>query len=313
MLFFSLYRRFRSALSHSDNRIISERYIHSENLRRNVMGWKYNFVTIEELAKWTCEWVKTFPSTYDIIIGIPRSGLLVSCIVAVRLGKPLSTPELFCQKKYWTGQESNSSQEFKNILLIDDSISSGATLERSLGLLRSCCNDLNITRAVLIVSEESKSLVDFYYKLIPQPRLFEWNMLHIKRGITVSDFDGVICENCPEGVDSDEQLYLAWIKNAKPYLIPAFEIDAIVSSRLEKYRYLTQEWLAKHGVRYNKLVLWDVQSKQEREGKFAKYKIEEILKIKPVIIWESNYIQAQQIWKATKIPTLCTDVKILFA
>jgi len=262
---------------------------------------------------WTCEWIKVFPISYDIIVGIPRSGLLVANIIASKLGKILTTPELFSQKIGWISTTITKKEEYKNILLVDDSIYSGKTMEKALELLYSYRPNIKITKAVLIVNENSKNLVDLYYKVIPHPRIFEWNLLHAKRGTIAIDLDGVVCENCPPGVDFNEDLYINWIKNAKPYLIPTFEIDFIVSCRLEKYRPSTEAWLCRHNVKYKELILWDIPSKDKREGRYAEYKIEQFLKIKPDMVWESNFSQAEKIWKATKIPTLCIDEMVLFS
>jgi len=309
---FSVYKKLRNTLADSNNKTVSKLYLRARNIERNITGTKYNFVTVDELVLWTTEWIKSFPNTYDVIVGIPRSGLLVANLIALKFGKPLTTPELFIRDHYWKSKLIDNKRQYKNILLVDDSITSGKTMEESLQLLRSYRENLNITKAALIATNDSKVLVDLYYKVIPHPRVFEWNLLHSKKGKLVSDLDGVICENCPPGVDSNEELYTDWIKNAKPYLIPAFEIDAIVSNRLEKYHSDTEKWLAKHGVRYKELILWDIQSKQERDGKHAQRKIEVLLKIKPDMFLESSFAEAKQIWDATKISTLCIDEMILF-
>lgn len=310
LVLFAMYKKLRNILANSDSRTLSKLYLRTKSLERNIMGGEYSFVTVDELLIWTTEWIKSFPTTYDVIVGIPRSGLLVANLVALKLGKPLSTPELFIQGRYWKSTLIDKKGEYEKILLVDDSITGGKTMEESVQLLQTCRGNLNITKAVLMATKDSKDFVDLYYRIIQHPRIFEWNLLHAKKGKLATDLDGVICENCPPGVDSDEKLYTAWIKSAKQYLIPAFEIDVIVSNRLEKYRSDTEKWLYKHGVRYKELILWDIQSKKERDGKQAQRKTEVLLKIKPDIFWESCMGEAKQIWKATKIPTLCIDEMI---
>lgn len=312
LTFLSIYKRLRNILARSDNKALSRFYLQTKSQERNIMGARYSFITVDDLVIWTTEWIKSFPNTYDIIIGIPRSGLLVANLVALKLGKPLTIPELFIEERYWKSKFIDKIKDHKNILLIDDSITSGKSMDKSFQILNSYCKNLNITKAALIATEQSKELVDLYFKIIPHPRMFEWNLLHAKKGKLATDLDGVICENCPPGVDLDEELYVDWIRNAKPYLIPSFEIDVILSNRLEKYRSDTEEWLDKYNVRYKKLILWDIQSKGERNGKHAQHKIEVLFKIKPDIFWESSFLEAEQIWKATKIPTICIDKMILF-
>ncbi len=308
------YRKLNAVLTKSDGKTVSRLYLRAKHLERSIIGGKYNFVSVDDLVIWTNEWVKSLPNSYDVIVGIPRSGLLVASLIALKLGKPLSTPELFIQGQYWLSEEieRKGKAEHKNILLVDDSIDTGKDMAKSMQLLSSHCGNLNITKAALMAHEDSKTLVDLYYKIIPHPRLFEWCLVHANKGRLAADLDGVICENCPPGFDSDEELYIEWIRTAKPYIIPVFEIDVIVSNRLEKYRSDTEEWLAQHGVGYKELILWNISSKLERDGKLAQNKIESLLKIKPDIIWESNLSQAKQIWEATEIPVLCVDEMILF-
>lgn len=311
----SNYKKLKNALITIDNQTLAKLYLRARSLERSIKGQRHTLVTVEELLVWTTEWIKSFSRRYDLVVGVPRSGLLVANIIALKLGKPLTTPELLSKNYYWEVEKGvkKGKKKHENILLVDDSITSGKTMKKSLKLLRLDNKNSKITKAVLIATKETKSLVDLHYKLISQPRIFEWNLLHAKKGKLVSDLDGVICENCPPGVDLNEKHYLRWLKEAKPYLIPTFEIDVILSSRLERYRIETERWLAKHGVRYKELILWNLQSKQERNGKHAQYKTKALLKIKPEMFWESSFGEAKQVWKATKIPTLCVNRMILFS
>lgn len=310
----SVYKSVRHCFYVSDNKFNARLYSRIRYLEKSVIGGSYRFVRVEDLIIWSNEWIKKLGSNYDIVIGIPRSGLLVANLIALKLGKPLTTPELFAKGEYWKSKLINNNLGgYKKILLVDDSVSSGRSIEESYEVLRSLSKDLVITKAALIVSECSKNFVDTYYKVVPQPRLFEWNLLHAKKGKVALDLDGVLCENCPPGVDTNEQAYVRWISSARPYLIPTFEIDAIISCRLEKYRSFTEQWLVRHNVRYKELVLWDLDSKREREGKYSLHKIEALFRIKPDIYWESNSKQAEEIWKATRIPTLCVDDMVLYS
>jgi len=309
----SFYRKARMAVERCENRTVSRLYLRWKNLEHGLMDWRYSFVTFTELVSWTSEWARSFPGSYDVIVGIPRSGLLVASIVALKFGKPLTTPELLAENRYWKSVQMGGEHGYRRLLLIDDSISSGETFKKNLEMVRVASQKCEVATGALIVTPEAKHLVDFYYVEIPHPRLFEWNMLHVKKGVLAVDLDGVICENCPPGVDADEALYTAWIRSAKPYLIPTFEIDFIVSSRLERYRKETEEWLSRHGVRYRELMLWNIESKREARGRHVQQKIEKLLRIKPEMFWESSLVQAREIWRATKIPTLCIDEMRLFA
>jgi uncharacterized HAD superfamily protein len=313
-----IYTKIDRSLYSQKNKTLSRCYIRVKNVQRELSG-KCTFVSFEELLAWTLEWIKTFPETYEVIVGVPRSGLLVASIIATKLGKPLSTPELLNEGKFWLSTHIEetagkpSAHEFKNILLVDDCCSRKIILEEPKQLLLSRYNNAKITKAALLVRDSIVNDVDMYYKVLTNyPPVGEWNLLHWKRGIVAVDMDGVICEDCSFDIDQDEHLYTKWLQNAKPYLIPTFTIDYIISNRLEKYRQETKQWLENHGVKYNTLVLWNLPSKKHRENKFSQHKINALLEVKPSVFWESSYNQALEIWRATNIPTICFDEMIAF-
>lgn len=313
---YARYRRFRRRLRRIDNPTFSRLFLRSRYLKRNLSGRRFNFVTIDQATIWTNQWVRTFPQQYDLIVGVPRSGMLIATIIALKLGKGLTTPDLLKLGKYWHSSQAGdgfSLDDVKHILLVDDSIDKGRAMRTALDQIRSTGRTFEITRGALIVREDTKHLADLYFRVIEPPRTFEWNILHRKiasysaQGILAVDLDGVLCANPPAGADNDEAWYLEWIRAANPYLIPRFEIDHIVTCRLEKYRQETERWLERQGVRYGKLHMWDVPNKGLRGENFADHKIDMLLKLKPDLFWESDLKQAERIWQATRIPTLCVD------
>ncbi len=310
---YNTYSQGKQKLFSNHSEVISRLYLQTRHLKRKNLGGRLSFLSIEDLVVWTNQWIPSLPQRYDVIVGIPRSGLLVATIVALRLGKPLTTPDLFSRNDFWLSNRLPYPDSGNNILLVDDSVDSGQTMAEAHMKVESAAPDGKITTAALIVSPESAGRVDCYHKIIPLPRVFEWNLLHCKKGKLVSDLDGVLAENCPSGYDQDEKLYVKWLKNCKPYIIPYFEIDVILSSRLEKYRRQTEVWLKQHHILYKKLILWDLDCKSNRQGKNAQFKIKHILRIQPDLVWESSYLEAKEIWEKTKVPTLCTDEMILFS
>lgn len=309
-------RKIRKKSRSIDAPVYSRMYLQSRNLKRNLKGKNFNFVTVDQASIWTMEWIKTFPRQYDLIVGVPRSGMLIASIVALKLGKGLTTPELFAEGKYWHSvkiKDKPPLEKMNNVLVVDDAIDTGRAMAKAMDLMHSVYPNIEIDKGSLIVHEDNKSKVDLYHQVIQPPRVYEWNILHRKiasywdHGVLGIDMDGVLCENCPKGVDADEDSYRQWLRSAKPYLIPAFEIDAIVTCRLEKYRAETEQWLAANNVKYKSLHMWDVPTKGDRNGKFAKHKIDALLKLKPDMFWESSWDQSQKIWNRTKIPTLCID------
>ena len=174
------------------------------------------------------------------------------------------------------------------VLLVDDSINSGKTMNNTIEKILNHDKQIHIDTLALIPIKSAANKVTYYYKTIEEPRIFEWNLMHAKKAKTATDLDGVICENCPPLIDADESKYTDWIKNAKPHFIPNFEIDAIITCRLSKYRDETINWLKKHDVKYKEIYFWGIRSKVDRKGGHAQYKIASLFKVMPDIFWESS-------------------------
>ena len=79
-------------------------------------GQHYSFVSFEDVVVWTRELTRKIPNEFDVIIGIPRSGLLVANLIALKFGRPLSTPELFVEGKFWLSRAISRNNEFVRIL-----------------------------------------------------------------------------------------------------------------------------------------------------------------------------------------------------
>jgi len=105
--------------------------------------------------------------------------------------------------------------------------------------------------------------------------------------------DGVLCAD--PSIDDDGPLYINEITNAPEKFIPKYTINNIVTCRLEKYRNITEQWLLKHNIKYNNLIMLNFNTKDERIkwGKHAEYKAEKYLVSNDVIFFESSLAQAK--------------------
>ena len=152
-------------------------------------------------VSYVVDWTKRLPSDYDVIIGVPRSGLWIANIIALRFGKPLSTPECFVKSEIWyTKKMKMDITKYKKILLVDDTVSTGKKIIDTLQQLKAFNPDLDISTAVFMVTNKGKKLVDYYYTTKEPPHLFEWNILsaNVLLGSVSTDLDGVLCHDCPE-------------------------------------------------------------------------------------------------------------------
>ena len=250
------------------------------------------------------------PNDFDCIIGIPRAGLMFANIIASVYGCPLATPEGFVRGEVWFASECTYSKPFKKVLVVEDSLCTGKQLRTAVDKLADYNPEMTIKTACLFVKTGRGVQVDYVLLQHKNWTIGEWNLLTSLgfMGRLGSDLDGVLCEDCPMGVDDDGVRYREWLLHAQPLLIPRFEIEAVVTSRLEKYRVETEAWLKQHGVKYKELIMLDLPSAKERNFKaVVKHKTEAIRQADMEWYWESNWNEAEQIHRKAHVPVLCVS------
>lgn len=213
--------------------------------------------SIEDLNNSIVNNLSKFPHDVDLIVGIPRSGMLPANLLALYLNKPFTDIDSFIEGKIYSSGERGKyidSSTTHKILIVDDSIDKGGAKRKAESKLQEVKNNYELLYAAIYATSKSVSFVDFYCEIIDTNRVFQWNLFHHNSIIPYScfDIDGVLCKNPP--LDDDGPIYSNYLRNAVPYLIPSLEIDTIVSCRLEKYRSQTEAWLKENGVKYKKLI-----------------------------------------------------------
>lgn len=253
-----------------------------------------------------------FPHNIDLIVGIPRSGMLPANLLALYLNKPFTDIDSFVEGRIYASGERGAfinKTNTKQILVVDDSIYSGNALTKAKKKLAPIINDYDIKFAAIIASKEGSEIIDYFCEIIDTPRVFQWNIFHHNGYIPHScfDIDGVLCQNPP--IDDDGPLYREYITNAIPLYIPTLEIDTLVTCRLEKYRKETEEWLKKNNVRYKHLVMLNMKTKEDRIkwGKHGQYKGDIYKKSNNILFVESSLSEAIEISKISNKPVFCTE------
>jgi Uncharacterized conserved protein len=288
------------------------RYPRLYNTAKKISGRSPKIVSFSEGFLFAADWAKKIPNNFDAIVGVPRNGLLIANVLASAMGKPLSTPDCFMRNEVWFSKDGVLPKKYHSILLVEDAIDLGRALNKAEEQLHQYDKDLEIKKASLFVSSRAKQKVDYYYaSLKGNSTIFEWNLLTATGAVfgkLAVDMDGVLCVDCPPEVDADEDSYVKWIENVEPFLIPAFHVDAIVTSRLEKYRPQTEKWLKANGVKYGQLIMLNLPDKTQRTyASIVDHKVKSVCSLKPNWFWESSLLEAKAINKQAKIPVLCTQ------
>jgi len=174
----------------------------------------------------------------------------------------------------------------------------------------------NIKYAAVYGFSTCAAKIDFWIMNCEQPRVFQWNYLnHFIVQQSCWDIDGLLCLDPTDEQNDDGIEYEKFLRNARPIMIPKYEILAIVTSRLEKYREPTEEWLSRHGVKYKELYMFDAATAEERRrmGMHAGFKAKVYKSLNSAyFFYESDRKQAIEISKLSGKPCFCTTTDELF-
>lgn len=275
------------------------------------------FVTITQLERDLVDNAVKIPQDIDLVVGVPRSGMLVASLIALQMNLPLADLDTYMNKKtFQTGTTKSDKKlrpfdKIKKILIVEDSVCYGNSILEVKEKLQEMSLSHEYIFFAAYVTQLGKKYVDIYLRMIGFPRLFEWNYLH--NGLLQNaccDIDGVLC-NDPSDIENDDgENYLNFISNTQVKLLPTAQIGYIVTSRLEKYRPQTEAWLRKNGIEFKQLIMMNVETAEERRalGNHAEYKAT-FFKTHKDAFWfiESDAGQAEIINRITDKPVFCVD------
>lgn len=262
--------------------------------------------------------IPQLPDDIDLVVGIPRSGMIPAYMIALFMNKPCcSLTELKNGILPENGnRQINSTNSFQKILIVDDSVSSGTAINKAKDDIKTFNIPQKILYYSVFVTENSKNFVDYYGVITDPLRIFQWNYCnHSILRNTCMDIDGVLCIDPTEEENDDGDLYRHFLLNAKPLYIPKVEIYALVTSRLEKYRYETESWLKINNVKYEKLIMLDLPDAATRQklNLHAQFKAQIYKKDKRAKFFiESNDRQAREIAQLSHKPCICIETDSIY-
>lgn len=193
------------------------------------------------------------------------------------------------------------------ILLVDDTSWSGHSMRRYREMLKG----QNVLLSAVYAGNVGARTVDLMYRELPSIRhTFEWNFMRdMLAQYTLTDFDGVLCEDWTGGNEELEtDKYREFLRSARPRFVPKYQVRGIVTGRIGEHDDATRMWLSRHRVTYGRLV-YTHQTRAERNvGNVAARKAAEYARDPGAWLFvESCPHQAREIQRLTGRPVLCAD------
>lgn len=279
-----------------------------------------HFRSLSDLQKSILGNIHRIPSDVDLIVGVPRSGMLPATLLGLALNIQIADLEGFCGGRVMgSGRTRRRERDLdfnaiRHALVIDDSIDSGGSMAEARGIVERANLATKVTYAAVYGASE-RDEVDLIFEKVPKPRIFEWNVLHHGMlSCACVDIDGVLCHDPSPEENDDGEAYINFILTARPLFTPTKPIETLVTSRLEKYRPQTEVWLKRRGIQYDRLIMLDLPDAETRRrlGVHGSFK-GEYYKSQPHsrLFIESELGQARVIARISGKPVLCMDGPVM--
>ena len=132
---------------------------------------KIKFHTFQQMANIIKRNLYKLPNDIDLIVGVPRSGIIPAYIIALFLNKKVcSMNEFINNLSPLNGDRILEDVEIKKVLIVDDSISTGSALNKNKKLIQDLKLDkkYNIEYCCVFATSDSKTMIDYYFKKLFQ-------------------------------------------------------------------------------------------------------------------------------------------------
>lgn len=279
-----------------------------------------NWVSYAQLHADIAAFSAALPPNLVGVVGVPRSGLMAASLLALHRQLPLADAETLAR----TGGFYTPGLRLRNVspprggkvLLLDDSAITCRSIAAAHRLVKQSerCQGFELTCGALYVTPTAAQRLDVFCRIVPMPRVFEWNWLaHQNLAQWMSDLDGVVCCD-PPVFDDDGPAYQAALRDAVPLYLPRRPVRALISLRLRRWRSLTQQWLARHRVVALELILHPAPTAKARrkQGEYGRWKSEHYRKSPCTLFIESSAGQAAVIARVSRKPVLCLEDKRIY-
>jgi uncharacterized HAD superfamily protein/adenine/guanine phosphoribosyltransferase-like PRPP-binding protein len=281
------------------------------------VGGLMHYRSIADLNDLIAARIRHIPSGIDLVVGIPRSGLLAANMVALTFNLPLADLDGYCEGRTlgagWTRRRETfgrSDIARRTVLIVDDSIMSGKSMREAKERIAALHNGDEHIYCAIFGEHDQHPDADLILDAIPKPRLFQWNLMHHDLlAACCLDIDGVLCADPLAEENDDSDAYRQFLLTTPPFLHPTRPVGHLVTSRLEKYRPETETWLKRAGIEYGKLWMLDLPNAKERrrQGAHGSFKASVYGKVSAALFIESETAQAQEIARLSEKPVLTIE------
>lgn len=283
----------------------------------------FDYRSYSDLSRDLRNVLPSIPNDVDLLVGIPKSGMIPAMMLGVLLGVSTTDLDAFLDARPLS-HGSRRAHEFqrrnvkdcKKVLVVDDCLDTGQSLRDA--KIRIAESRLDRDREILYMvayrvenAGNVAAEIDLYGDVVRPRHAFEWNWMNSPLLSLMSlDIDGILCRDPEDGQQDDGERYRRFLETTPPIYVPRFPVQCLITHRLEKHRALTERWLAEHGIRYNALYMLDASHEDARKRlaeNSGTFKAEIYRKTNSVLFVESDHEQAVNIARNSGKPVLSVE------
>lgn len=233
---------------------------------------KIRYRSVSDMCNRVTESLGTLPQDLDMVVGIPRSGLIAATLITLYRNLPMTDLDgLFEGRMIKSGRRSieqiNSEGRKCKALVVDDSVGAGTQIRAARERLKSLEDRFEFVFAAVYVSEEGASLVDLPMEVCPQPRCFQWNVMnhYLMQRACVDVLALLRSDVAGEAV---RQSRFPDLFEQTPFFKPKYKLGSLVVPAEPSQREQVESWMDSHGLSCEHLVLagksWQMYAKARR-------------------------------------------------
>lgn len=249
---------------------------------------------------------------YDLVVGIPRSGMIPAYMIALLLNVCCVDLDSFLNNsrvgKGSTRKVSkwpNNTWDANKVLLVDDSLKTGGSMREAVEEIESRVSH-DVTRLAIYVEKQNLKHTDIHFEVLPGPRIYQWNLFHNSiMHHSCMELEGVLCVKPTHQELQEEKAYIKYVSGAKPLVSPAYQVQTILTSRPEKYREQTMQWLEEHNIECERLEMSKTMSDKGHPGLYMSHKADYYKASGARLFIEMGEEAARRIAELSGKPVLC--------
>ncbi|WP_295804061.1 phosphoribosyltransferase family protein [uncultured Microbulbifer sp.] len=270
------------------------------------------FVNYQQMSLALQENRRKLPKKIDLVVGIPRSGMIPATMLATQLNLPLTDIDGLKAGRLLGFGDTKKTPDIeaahaadRTVLVIDDAVGSGRAFKKARKDLEGVEGHVVFCAVFAPVAKHPD--VDVVLEKLASTLVAPWNLLHssVLRNACV-DIDEVFCRNPVAYEYDNDEVYRRFLLEAEQLHASSGEIGWLITSRRETYRPETEAWLEKYGVKYRELIM--TQSDEEHANSPA-FKARVYQETGAGLFIESDAAVAAEIFALSKRPVVCIETQ----